>query len=120
MADRPLTLGGFLLDVAERHAANEALVFDDVRWTYADLEREARRVARSLLAVGVAKGSRVGILMANLIEYPVLRLRERLFPSDTRAARPEPTLAETPAAVAPAVVPEPVLASTVPQGSANA
>jgi acyl-CoA synthetase (AMP-forming)/AMP-acid ligase II len=65
MADRPLTLGGFLLDVAERHAANEALVFHDVRWTYADLEREARRVARALLAVGVAKGGRVGILMGN-------------------------------------------------------
>jgi acyl-CoA synthetase (AMP-forming)/AMP-acid ligase II len=65
MADRPLTLGGFLLDVTERHAANEALVLDDVRWTYADLAREARRVARALLAVGVAKGSRVGILMAN-------------------------------------------------------
>jgi acyl-CoA synthetase (AMP-forming)/AMP-acid ligase II len=64
-APGPLTLGGFLLDVTERFASNEALVFDDVRWTYADLRREARRVAGALLAVGVGKGSRVGILMGN-------------------------------------------------------
>lgn len=67
-----LTLGGFLVEVCARFPGNEALVFDDplrhgttVRWTYADLEREARRVARALLAAGVGKGSRVGILMAN-------------------------------------------------------
>ena len=48
-----LTLGGFLDEVADRFGPNEALVFDDplrdgetVRWTYADLRREARRVAR--------------------------------------------------------------------------
>ena len=67
-----LTLGGFLLEVCDRFAANEALVFDDpfrdgdtVRWTYADLEREARRVGRALLAIGIGKGTRVGILMGN-------------------------------------------------------
>src|SRR5512146_3087333 len=59
----PLTLGGFLLEVCRRHPGNEALVFDDplrggdtVRWSYADLERESRRVARALLASGLGKG----------------------------------------------------------------
>jgi acyl-CoA synthetase (AMP-forming)/AMP-acid ligase II len=68
----PLTLGGFLLEVCGRHADREALVLDDrlrggttVRWSYADLEREARRVARALLAHGLGKGSRVATLMAN-------------------------------------------------------
>ena len=67
-----LTMGGFLSEVAERYGDHEALVFDDpldagttVRWSYADLGREARRVARALLAVGVGKGTRVGVLMAN-------------------------------------------------------
>ncbi|MCU1375035.1 MAG: AMP-dependent synthetase and ligase, partial [Actinomycetia bacterium] len=67
-----LTLGGFLDEVVGRFAGNEALVADDpllggttVRWTYADLGREAQRVARALLATGIGKGSRVGILMAN-------------------------------------------------------
>lgn len=68
----PLTLGGFLLDVCARFAGREALVFDDplrggatVRWTYADLERESRRVAAALLATGLGKGARVATLLAN-------------------------------------------------------
>lgn len=71
-AGRPLTMGGFLLEVARRYPDNEALVFDDPlragktrRWTYGDLERHARQVARALIAVGVVRGERVATLMAN-------------------------------------------------------
>lgn len=71
-AGRPLTIGGFLLAVCRRYAANEALVLDDplrggatIRWTYADLEREARAVAAGLIAAGVRRGDRVATLMAN-------------------------------------------------------
>ena len=64
-----LTLGGFLDEVAERFGRNEALVFDrggdTVRWTYADLDREARRIGRRLVADGVEPGDAVGILMGN-------------------------------------------------------
>jgi fatty-acyl-CoA synthase len=67
-----LTLGGFLREVCARFRDNEALVFDDplaggstVRWTYGDLEQQARRIGRALLACGIGKGARVGILMAN-------------------------------------------------------
>lgn len=66
-----LTLGGFLLEVCDRHDG-EALVFDDplhggttVRWSYADLGRQSRAVAAALVAAGVGKGARVGILMGN-------------------------------------------------------
>jgi len=68
----PVTMGAFLLEVCSRFPQNEALVFDDplrggetVRWSYADLERQSRRVARALLAHGTGKGSRVATLMAN-------------------------------------------------------
>jgi acyl-CoA synthetase (AMP-forming)/AMP-acid ligase II len=68
----PLTLGGVLVEQGDRFADHEALVFDDpllggatVRWTYADLLHHARRVAKALLATGVGKGSRVGVLMGN-------------------------------------------------------
>ena len=68
----PLTLGGFLTEVAGRFADHEALVFDDplsggatIRWSYAELLYHARRVAKALVAVGVSKGTRVGILMGN-------------------------------------------------------
>jgi fatty-acyl-CoA synthase len=67
-----LTLGGFLLEVADRFAGNEAIVFDDplragatVRWTYADLLARTRTTARALMAAGVERGDSVGIVMGN-------------------------------------------------------
>ncbi|HXY92869.1 MAG TPA: class I adenylate-forming enzyme family protein [Acidimicrobiia bacterium] len=66
------TIGAFTEEVCARYAANEALVFDDplrggttVRWTYGDVRREARRVARAVVASGLGKGARVGVLMGN-------------------------------------------------------
>lgn len=67
-----VTLGGFLDEVVARHGAAEAVVLDDpllggatVRWSYDDLGREARRVARALVADGVRPGEMVGVLMGN-------------------------------------------------------
>lgn len=67
-----LTMGGFLDEVTTRFGPNEALVFDEplrsgatIRWTYADLHDEARRMARALLANGIRPGERVGVLMGN-------------------------------------------------------
>lgn len=67
-----LTLGAFLDEVGTRFADNEALVFHDpreagasVRWTYAELRREARRVAKALLARDIQPGARVAVLMGN-------------------------------------------------------
>ena len=60
-----LTLGGFLTEVGTRFPEREALVFGDVRWTYAELLRQARAVAAALVAGGTAKFSRVGVLMGN-------------------------------------------------------
>jgi fatty-acyl-CoA synthase len=65
-----LTLGGFLHEVCARYAEREALCIHDrdgtvVRWTYADLLARASTIARSLLAIGAGKGTRVGLLMGN-------------------------------------------------------
>jgi acyl-CoA synthetase (AMP-forming)/AMP-acid ligase II len=60
-----LTLGGFLVEVAGRYPDNEALVFEDERWTYTELLRRSQAVAAALIAGGTAKFSRVGILMGN-------------------------------------------------------
>jgi acyl-CoA synthetase (AMP-forming)/AMP-acid ligase II len=60
-----LTLGGFLAEVAGRFGPNEGLVSEDARWTYADLDREATRIATGLVAAGVKPGESVGILMGN-------------------------------------------------------
>lgn len=69
-----LTLGGFLADVATRYPDNEAIVYRtsaglDQRWTYAELYRDSLQVAQALLACGIAKDSRVGVLMTNRPEW---------------------------------------------------
>lgn len=68
-----LTLPGFLRDVTTRFAEREALVMrtpDGVeRWTYSMVWERAMEVARALLAVGVGKDSRVGVLMTNRAEW---------------------------------------------------
>ena len=68
-----LTLGGWLREVTERFGPREALVWHGpdgvVRWTYDELWGRSREVARALLACGVSKGTRVGILMTNRPEF---------------------------------------------------
>jgi len=69
-----LTLPGFLRDVTKRYAAREALVLHHPdgqveRWSYAQLWDRALLVARSLVACGIGKGSRVGVMMTNRPEW---------------------------------------------------
>ena len=65
-----LTLGRFLEDVA-RHGERTALRFEGRSTSYADLDREARRLARALAGAGVGKGTRVAVLVANRPEWVV-------------------------------------------------
>jgi fatty-acyl-CoA synthase len=68
-----LTLPGFLREVTSRFADREALVMHTPkgveRWTYSMVWERAYEVARALLAVGVGKDSRVGVLMTNRAEW---------------------------------------------------
>jgi fatty-acyl-CoA synthase len=68
-----LTLPGFLRDVTTRYADREAMVLRSAygieRWTYANLWDRSVEIARSLLALGVGKDSRVGVMMTNRPEF---------------------------------------------------
>jgi len=69
-----LTLGGFLRQVCRDYAPREALVFHPpsgppIRLRYADLWEEALAVARALIARGVTKETRVGLLATNRPEW---------------------------------------------------
>src|ERR1700742_91211 len=69
-----LTLGGFLREVCEMYADKEALVFRPasgpiVRRTYAQVWEESFAVARALVARGVTKDTRVGVLATNRPEW---------------------------------------------------
>jgi fatty-acyl-CoA synthase len=58
-----------------RFADREALVDFQrgIRWTYAEFAGEVDRLARALLAAGVAKGDRVGIWAPNCAEWTVVQ-----------------------------------------------
>ncbi|MFP3900313.1 MAG: class I adenylate-forming enzyme family protein [Acidimicrobiia bacterium] len=96
-----LTMGAFLGEVTGRCAGSEALVLDDplrggetVRWTYADLRSEARRIGRALVALGVDVGDPVGVLMGNRPEavaslFGAAMAGAVAVPMSTFAPRPE-------------------------------
>ncbi len=69
----PLTLGGWLRELAQRHGPAEAAVLREgeavERWTYDELWARAREVARALVASDIGKGTRVGVLMTNRLEF---------------------------------------------------
>ncbi|MET0387798.1 MAG: class I adenylate-forming enzyme family protein [Polyangiales bacterium] len=69
-----LTLGGFLREVSTRYADKEALVFHPpsgpaIRRTYAQVWDEAFAIAQALVARGVTKETRVGLLVTNRPEW---------------------------------------------------
>ena len=69
--DPRLTLPGFLREIAERHGPREAIVSRERRVSYAELESEARALARGLVGAGVVKGAHVALWMANRPEWVI-------------------------------------------------
>ncbi len=68
-----LTVPGYLKEVTQRFGNNEAVVMhkaDGVeRWSYNDLYARSLEVAKALVAAGVGKDTRVGMLMTNRSEF---------------------------------------------------
>ncbi len=61
----------FVAQVAKRYGERPLILLGDRRITYREAERESARLARALLAHGIAKGSRVGVLAPNGPEWVV-------------------------------------------------
>jgi len=72
---RDVTVGALLTRLAEAIPNNEALIYADrkLRFTFAELEAEARLVARGLMACGVERGERVAVWATNVPEWVVLQ-----------------------------------------------
>ncbi len=72
-----LTLAGYIREVCGRWPANEVAVLHldgpqgerVIRWTYADLWERTLATAKSLVAGGIGKGTRVGVICSNRPEY---------------------------------------------------
>jgi fatty-acyl-CoA synthase len=68
-----LTLGGYIKEVTARYGPREAAVMylgdQAERWSYAQLWDHSLEVAQALIACGIGKGTRVGVLMTNRLEF---------------------------------------------------
>ena len=69
------TIGDLFDQTADRFPDNMALVsrHQNIRFTYRQLKEECDRFARSLMAIGVAKGDRVGIWSPNNYEWVIVQ-----------------------------------------------
>lgn len=70
------TIGEWLDRAADLFGDREALVvpWQDVRWTWAELRRQADALAAGLAGLGLATGDRVGILAPNCAEWVLTQL----------------------------------------------
>ena len=75
MAFRDVTVGRLLSLLAAEQPDREALVYSHqgLRWTFRELNDEARLVGRGLLAQGVRRGDHVAVWATNLPEWIVLQ-----------------------------------------------
>lgn len=69
----PLTMGRYVREIASRYGPREAAAITlagvTTRWTYDDLLARSVEVAKALISTGTGKGTRVGILVTNRLEF---------------------------------------------------
>lgn len=65
---REMTLDAYLTHIQSDQASRPLVITDAQTLTYADVETDAARIAGSFAAMGIGRGDRVGLLMAN---YPI-------------------------------------------------
>ena len=71
---KDVTVGALLTSLAAMHPNRDALIYaDGLRCSFAALEREARTIARGLLAIGVQPGERVVVWATNVPPWVVLQ-----------------------------------------------
>ncbi len=68
-----ITVDALLRSLARDQPDREALVTPDIRWTFAELDRRAELVARSLVRAGFRKGDRAAVWATNRPEWVLLQ-----------------------------------------------
>jgi len=61
----------FLRSLKERYASRDLIVYEGRRLTYGEAASQSARLARGMLASGISKGSRLGLLMPNSPDFVV-------------------------------------------------
>ncbi|CUH66251.1 Long-chain-fatty-acid--CoA ligase FadD13 [Thalassovita gelatinovora] len=93
-ADRPNDVNVMVQQAIARNPHGEALVCDDLRLSYRDLDDRISLAAKGLTALDVSKGDRVALLLANGPEFLIvllasLRLGAIAVPINVREQTPE-------------------------------
>lgn len=70
-----MTVGELLTQTAVKYPASDALVvpYQDIRWTYHELNHRAETVAAGLLSLGLRPGERIGVWAPNMAEWVELQ-----------------------------------------------
>ena len=89
-----LTTGGVLERAARLWPNREALVVDNARLTYAQLDRLANRLANGLALLGITRGDKVAVMLPNWPEfvcayYALAKAGVVIVPMNTRFRRRE-------------------------------
>jgi acyl-CoA synthetase (AMP-forming)/AMP-acid ligase II len=66
-----LNLGSLLADSASRYASHVAVISDQHRLTYGELDDAVRRCARAMQRAGLERGDRVAIMLPNIPEFTI-------------------------------------------------
>jgi len=62
----------FLRHIAREYGNKELIVLNDQRLTFRELEEQSRELAKGMIASGITKGTRVGVLMPNGPDFVVV------------------------------------------------
>lgn len=94
MSEQVLTIGGVLERAARLWPDKEAVIADERRVTYAQLDEMANRLANALSQMGITRGDRVAVMLPNWPEfvcayYAVARMGVVIVPMNTRFRRRE-------------------------------
>lgn len=73
----PRTLDGWLDECADRYRHRPLVLTEEVTYSYSDVAEQSRRLADGLASLGVQRGDRVGLLMANHPEFVPSSSRSR-------------------------------------------
>ncbi|MEQ6250223.1 class I adenylate-forming enzyme family protein [Sulfitobacter sp. HNIBRBA3233] len=92
--DRPDSLNTMVAEAVARNPEGEAMVCDDMRATYAELDARVAACAAGLVGQGVSAGDRVAILLSNGPEFLVallaaIRVGAIAVPINVREGAPE-------------------------------
>jgi long-chain acyl-CoA synthetase len=93
-SDRPADLNTMVQQAVARNPEGEALVCDGLRLTYRQLDDHVAGVAASLVGLGLTKGDRIALLLANGPEFLIallasLRIGAIAVPINVREQTPE-------------------------------